>query len=181
MDSLLIEKLTKETQDLKKNYIEQTEKWAESQFDQVVKRVDWSEAEWCKFLGIGPELRKLNSHVNMPGDVETLRFPSGFYNTRNSKTYRNALDFARGLKYNGKENFISKMVKAAEQHYTGSIIKLATRITLKGLKVSKMEIQSSRVGVNLEMVLSDGVKTVKAWTIVAEGEIQKPHYRYLVK
>jgi hypothetical protein len=31
------------------------------------------------------------------------------------------------------------------------------------------------------MTLSDGEKVVKAFTIIAEGTIQRPHYRYLVK
>jgi hypothetical protein len=37
------------------------------------------------------------------------------------------------------------------------------------------------VGVNFETTLSDGEKIVRAFTIVASGEIQKPHYRYLIK
>jgi hypothetical protein len=35
--------------------------------------------------------------------------------------------------------------------------------------------------VNIDMTLTDGEKTVKAFTIIAEGQIQRPHYRYLVK
>ena len=37
------------------------------------------------------------------------------------------------------------------------------------------------IGVNIESIITDGTKTVRAWTIVAEGEIQRPHYRYLIK
>jgi hypothetical protein len=44
-----------------------------------------------------------------------------------------------------------------------------------------MKIISGTVGVNINITLTDGDKTVRAYTIVAEGEIQKPHYRYLVK
>lgn len=37
------------------------------------------------------------------------------------------------------------------------------------------------LGVNIETTITDGVKKVRAFTIVAEGEIQRPHYRYLIK
>ena len=36
-------------------------------------------------------------------------------------------------------------------------------------------------GINIDTIISDGEKQVKAQTICAWGEIQRPHYRYLVK
>jgi len=58
---------------------------------------------------------------------------------------------------------------------------LAARIEKKGLNVEKIKTVTSHIGVNLETTLTDGTKTVRAWTIVASGEIQRPHYRYLIK
>jgi len=35
--------------------------------------------------------------------------------------------------------------------------------------------------VNIETTLTDGEKMVRAYTIIAEGQVQRPHYRYLIK
>ena len=69
----------------------------------------------------------------------------------------------------------------AEQHYQASILKLADRIQKKGLVVDEIKVQTAHVGLNINTTLTDGQKTVRAFTIIAEGEIQRPHYRYLVK
>lgn len=68
-----------------------------------------------------------------------------------------------------------------EAHYEQSIEKLAFRIAQKGLNQESLTVTTSHIGVNIETTLTDGIKTVRAFTIIASGEIQKPHYRYLVK
>ena len=73
------------------------------------------------------------------------------------------------------------MVKAAQKHYTNSIAKLALRIEKKGLNQEKIEMTTGYVDVNITTTITDGEKVVRAWTIIAGGEVQKPHYRYLVK
>ena len=84
--------------------------------------------------------------------------------------------------FNGDVNeHIERMVKAAEKHYTISIAKLALRIEKKGLNQEKIEMTTGYVDVNITTTITDGEKVVKAWTIIAGGEVQKPHYRYLVK
>ena len=62
-----------------------------------------------------------------------------------------------------------------------SIEKLAKRIEKKGLNQENIRTITSHVGVNIETTLTDGNKTVRAFTIIAQGTIQKPHYRYLIK
>lgn len=79
------------------------------------------------------------------------------------------------------KNHIEKMVKNAKEHYEISIEKLAARIQKKGLNLDKLKTSTSHIGVNIETTLTDGNKTVRAFTIIAEGEIQRPHYRYLIK
>ena len=81
----------------------------------------------------------------------------------------------------GVENFMLAEEKKAELHYEGSIVKLANRIEKKGLIIEKLVVETSHIGVNINTTLTDGEKTVRAFTIIASGEIQRPHYRYLVK
>lgn len=79
------------------------------------------------------------------------------------------------------EEFITKSVLKAEQHYEESIEKLAYRIQQKNLNVSNLKVKSVFLGVNLDLVITDGTQKVTANTILAWGEINRPHYRYLVK
>jgi hypothetical protein len=81
----------------------------------------------------------------------------------------------------GVEKFVEKQVKEAGEHYESSILKLSAKIEKKGLNIENLEVKSGRVGVNFETTLTDGEKIVRAFTIVASGDIQKPHYRYLIK
>ena len=71
--------------------------------------------------------------------------------------------------------------KNALSHYENSILKLALRIEQKELNQDKLEMVTSHIDVNISTTITDGDKSVKAWTIIAEGPIQRPHYRYLVK
>ena len=79
------------------------------------------------------------------------------------------------------EEYTAKALKASEAHYLFSIEKLAARIEKKGLDQSKLSVVTAHVGVNINTTLTDGNKTVRAFTIIAQGEVQRPHYRYLVK
>jgi hypothetical protein len=66
-------------------------------------------------------------------------------------------------------------------HYENSIVKLAYRIEKKGLNLDKITVKTSHIGVNINTWITDGEQTVHAYTIIASGEIQRPHYRYLIK
>jgi len=86
------------------------------------------------------------------------------------------------LNSDGKvEQHIEEMVKRASEHYTESLLKLADRVSKKGLNYETLKVKTSHIGVNIEIILTDGIKTVKAFTIIAGGSIQRPHYRYLIK
>lgn len=87
----------------------------------------------------------------------------------------------RGILNKGKQKFINSEKIKSENHYQQSILKLADRIEKKGLQKENLKFHTKEIGVNIETILTDGIKTVKAWTITAEGPIQRPHYRYLVK
>jgi hypothetical protein len=69
----------------------------------------------------------------------------------------------------------------AEAHYERSILKLALCVLDKGLDESKISASSSHVGHNFDTTLTDGDKTVRAFTILAWGPIVRPHFRYLIK
>lgn len=80
-----------------------------------------------------------------------------------------------------QQDFSKKELKKAEQWFNDSIVKLANKIHGKGLNLDALEMSSTYVERNLCTTITDGVKKVKAQTIFACGEINRPHFRYLVK
>ena len=177
MESL--EKLTNilrtETSSLKKQYLEKTKEWATSYYNLIEQRFNWWEKEWCLFLGIEPSI------TNKGKLSQFSSFPKGFYNTSKARELNKLQDEVRLLKKLGLEKYLGKEITKAEEHYENSIIKLATRIEKKDLDVSKLKVETTHIGVNINTTLTDGIKTVVAYTIIAQGEVQRPHYRYLIK
>ena len=176
----LIQTLTQETQGLKADFLAKTKIYCNEYYEVCLKRYHFNEQDWCKVLGITPEVKQRKNYNN--GSVtESIQFPTNFFNTKESKTYRRLKDQAFSIKYLGLENFTAKELKNAVLHYEASIVKLASRIEAKGLDLTKLKVVTSSIGVNININLTDGLKTINAYTIVAQGEIQQPHYRYLIK
>ena len=76
---------------------------------------------------------------------------------------------------------IEKLIDNANKHYEFSIDKLIERLKKKDLDINNITCTVNHIGVNLDITISDGKKTIYAYTIIAGGNIQKPHYRYLIK
>ncbi|AHK11409.1 hypothetical protein F132_63 [Flavobacterium sp. phage 1/32] len=181
MENLIV-KLKSETKELKLKYLEKVKEFSELKFNSEVLKVSWSEAEWCKFLGITPQVKKAKYYEK--DKTEKLVFPIGFYNTKNSKTYRNAKESAQRIKYLGLEGFLKKQIGLAELQYESSIEKLAGRIINKDidLETITLKTESNMDKGNISTIIKDAKgKSVKAWTILAWGEVNAPHYRYLIK
>jgi hypothetical protein len=167
--------LRKETDSLRLAYLTKTELYAEASFKLAVERGKWKEVDWARFLGVETEI------TNPGSSMEFIGFKRGFYNTSAARTYSKLRSSYYIIRSNGYEAYLDKELKYATLHYENSLTKLMNRIVAKGLDVSKMTVESNSIGININIVLTDGEKSVKAWTIIAEGPIQRPHYRYLVK
>lgn len=149
----LEEILLKETETLKIQYVEKTKDWASISFENMKK-----------------------------SDFLYLRYDKYFIN-RFGKTKSEDANFVKtaNILNAGFEVYLQKSIEAAELHYYDSIKKLADRISKKGLEIENLKVITSHVGINIETILTDNKKTVKAFTIIAEGCVQRPHYRYLIK
>lgn len=171
----LIALLKLNTEDLREEFIKQCKDFEVMLYK---LRADWQKRlpqsgtiEWYNFFGL--------KYVAYQGDQKNL-YPERGY----EKQYREAkseIEHVAAYLKRGKKENVELAEKHAKRHYIDSIDKLAQRIEDKGLNINKLSIEKARVGINLEMVFTDGNKTIKAWTIVAHGEIKRPHYRYLVK
>jgi hypothetical protein len=162
----LIDTLKKETESLRIQYIEMTQVWAVKDFNALVKFA--TDYNGGKFLIVNARGRSEND-------------------SQASKKYHGLphhVSCRQSLVMQGQDPVqihIDRAVAMAERHYAQSIEKLAIRITKKGLAQWNLRVGTSHIGVNIETILTDGIKTVRAWTIVASGQIQRPHYRYLIK
>ena len=171
----LIQVLRKETESLKTQFVEKRKTYASSYYDLCIRRKTWNEEEWCKYFGLTPRI------ANPGTKGEFLTYPSNFHNTSNARRLDRIKADIRSILNLSLEKYLKQEELNAITHYENSILKLADRISKKGLNIEKLKTTTSHIGVNIETILTDDMKTVKAFTIVAGGEIQQPHYRYLIK
>jgi hypothetical protein len=150
----LINTITEQTQSFKAEYITKTKVYAEKYFNFV-------KAEYVKYYS-----KEFQQNEEGKRYYDLQKKVHGVYGT---------------IVSGGIDKFIAKEVKTAEVHYAQSVEKLAFRITEKGLNLDALKVVTAHVGVNLEITFTDTVKYVRAFTIIAEGPIQRPHYRYLIK
>lgn len=150
----LIEILKKETETLKLQYVEMTENWAIKSYENM-KNSD--------FL-----------YFHTSGKYFQNRFGS-------TKSEDAMIKRVANIVNKGLEIYVKECKELAILHYETSVCKLANRISQKNLNLETLKIITSHIGVNIETVLSDGIKKVRAFTIIADGEVQRPHYRYLIK
>lgn len=163
----LIASLFNNTQDLRLIYLDKTKEWAKSAFNQILIQYNWSINDWCKYFNI---------------EAVDNKFPKNFYNTNKAKIYDTLKTQITTVVKMGQDVYISTAIKEAEIHYKNSIIKLASRLNNKGINdETPYTITNTSLGQNFECLITSGNVIVKAWTIIASGEVQRPHYRYLVK
>lgn len=151
----LLDKLFTETESLKVEYLEKVKEWSVRDFNSM----------------------KSLSFINF---VERTGY---YYKRHYGKTKSEDARFDKVIRIlnNGLDKYIEDSLKSAELHYTNSILKLNDRILKKEMNLDKLIIFNSSIGININTTITDGYKSVNAFTIVASGEVQKPHYRYLIR
>ena len=171
----LIDILLKETETLKIQFLYSTSEWADKYYNIYEIRSHWKDEQWCSLYGLVPEL------CNPERPCSYLGFPKNFYNTKKSKEHWKYLKEIKKIVKLGKEKYTFIETEKAEHRYIKSIEKLAIRIEEKGLNIENIKTISSHIGINFNTTITDGIKTVRAFTVLFRCEINRPHYRYLVK
>ncbi len=177
-DSGLIKKLADKTQDLKESYIESVKKWSASIFKGALKKSKYTKEEWLHLHDVKFEIRpdRFNKEVMVVNLLPTEGNNKAYNRMRDDK------EKTLKLVESGYEFFEGREVKHAIDHYESSLRKLANRLNSKGITdQTDIDITTAIFAVNLEITIKHGTSITKAWTIIAEGEINRPHYRYLVK
>lgn len=179
----LIGILRRETESLRVQYLAFMKEWADKEFARMIEEIEPFQV--CHHAKEAIYVAVPYNHFDSKYPAKEWEIARRQYSSGESQKARRSLlnrleKFAR-LVHAGKDAFIVKMEKLAEDHYEDSILKLAARIQAKELNESALQVKTAHIAQNIETVLTDGVQTVKAFTIIASGEVQKPHYRYLIK
>ena len=149
----LVSLLMEQLQDLKISYIQKTVEWAKGEAKRNIERRD--------------DFKKNSRELHAKNRNEYWETEKWVYQTP-------AWKFDPIL-------FAEKAGPMAAEHFDFSIQKLAMRVLKKGLDEKLVTVSNSSVGVNISATITDGTQTVNAFTIVAHGPIQRPHYRFLTK
>lgn len=165
--------LIEQTKDLKTTYLEWTEKWAGEQVVRNIERryafneLNRSEKAWSM-------QRRRKYEKEGLWTKETAREYDRFYQEQKFFYESPAYFF-------NHDEFLVKALQQAEDHYFSGIAKISQRLVYKNMTPKETKILYGRVKVNIELTFVNDKSMVKAWTIIASGPIQRPHYRYLVK
>jgi len=171
----ILKSLTEQSSTFKSTWLKISYEWAAGNYAMHVQRNEWSEQQWAEFLGI--ETRIVQGRF---GKSDWVTFHKGFYNTKKARTYETARNKSNRIARMLLIDYVESEVEKAKAHFESALEKLAYRLEAKGMTASA-QISSQHVGVNYEAVIKQDNKVVRAWTIIASGEVQRPHYRYLIK
>jgi len=156
-----MEILLANTSDMKEEYLRWTEKWAGEQVERNINRKNRYSEKYGK--------------VNMDGIRSmTAVEKKVYYNEQ--KFYYNSAPYIFDV-----VSFTKRALYDSEQHYLSNLENISRRLIIKKMLPVDTKIHSSRIGVNLDLTMTNSETYVKAWTIIASGPIQRPHYRYLIK
>jgi hypothetical protein len=175
----LISLLRAETTELKKKFVDATIDFSKKEYKRNVKLSKLNQFELGATIGLKSHLKANHFGETQMAfcDVDGLRFWSHKASLKLDRLQNKVCKIAEM----GQDKFTQLEVDNAIEHYDYSIVKLATRVSNKGLDLNNLKMETTCMNVNIETIISDGEKTVKAFTIIASGIVQKPHYRYLVK
>ena len=178
IDSKLVAELMKHTIELKALYITKTKESADRTFIWATEREEWTSKQWYDDFKLPYTMK----HAGTPQEYPSLIHDKGPGFGLVYSGMLQSQDKVRLVMKLGLENYKASKVKEAEAHYLSSMEKLAMRLNAKGITdETEFTVTSARIGENFECYIHHELGLTKAWTIIAEGPIQQPHYRYLVK
>ena len=147
--------------------MERTKNYIVEHFNHVIDtHKDFDNKKWLEVYGSNVKSGRYSYRVITPQGRKLRQQFTDFIKINETKT-----------EYN---RYVKEEVKKYSNDFDNKLIKLASRLEGKGFN-TKIKVTSEHVGVNFNCWVTDGTNSVQAYTIIAEGPIQRPHYRYLIK
>ena len=158
---ILVEKLTEQLKDFKADYLKRVLEYSAQEHQSIKKKYS--------------EMLRWTFNEKTMSENEILVSVGEYYKGKKwiDKNWKEI--------HMDEKTFGHVSIYRAEIHFKKSVEKLAFRMIEKGLNPAITNVVVDYVGANLNCVVSDGEKQVKAQTILAGGPVQKPHFRYLIK
>jgi hypothetical protein len=179
MNSTLINFLKAETQELRTIGLENTKTSIEKEYKNALEILDRTTEDWCKIYNITP---RVTTHwTGAKGYHEVSVFPESFYGTKTSIQHSKLMTSARTITWKGLEETIESALKVFNRKFDLAIVRLENRLRAHGKDDSPSIIRKGFRSGNFEMDMNYSGKRVSCYTIIAQGEIQRAHYRFLVK
>ena len=123
-----------------------------------------------------PDINNVHKQIEKEHNLKT-----SIYSTR--KYYlvaENIMNILRLNHYNKLDQKINDEINKASKNFDSKTVKLYNRLVKKGISEVK-NININYTYPDLEGHIESDNKKVSFYTILAYGEIQRPHYRYLIK
>lgn len=122
-----------------------------------------------------PDINQVDKQVAAEFGISSVYF----HRKANNKANK-IVDILHDFRYNRIDKRIEKELIVEEKNFELKQARLADRLEEKGM-TSDATIRVDYSYPNLEGFAKDGEKQIHFYTIIAEGEVQTPHFRYLFK
>jgi hypothetical protein len=157
----LNKKLNDNLKDFKKIYLDNVEKYLKKEFNSI-------------------SLLTEKTVIESRGYADHQFAKGAMRHTKSSFAYWNKIS---NIKHKGLDSYISKGILNAELNFEKSINKVVDKCKNKGLDIDSAKVIYYGIGNdgNPTFDVTDTKKSVYCKTIIAFGEIQIPHYRFLIQ
>ena len=187
------------TENFKKDYLEIVEKWLHTEFERKIELVQEYNSKKSLYnlcfdhygrtiQANVPDgvcvwsLRELLSKIqNMSYELTTCaslrKYTPENFDTRAFKSFSVIEErIARN-----KSIWFDKEMKKTSKSFDNSLMKIAFAISSLEMNLDTINVKQVYVNNGIDITLTDGDKQVHAFTIIACGQIIRPHFRFLIK
>lgn len=165
----LLAKLQIAIADFKTLFMERTKNWMTNDFYRLEKYFEINLRESDEFTEW-----KTNKYPDYMGNYKYRAWKSEYYAEL-------AMNVSEAKKL-GFDKWLAKKMKQADETFEAKTAKLASRLVRYEFDHNTLEVVGSVYNdVNFELMVKDKNQVKEFYTIIASGEIQRPHYRYLAR
>lgn len=177
----LLAHLTKETGEFRVKYLNQVEKWAKEQTVRNQTRMA-NFNNMITEVGLASCKKRLAEEYNSPKTIAWLESRINNAIVVSKDVIDSERRWADGPKWKTNETeMVKRHRKQAERHFEAGLAKMVERVGTKGMISEKCRLSNISIDVNIKATVTDGNQSVRLFTIIASGPVQRPHYRYLCK
>lgn len=184
------------TANFKKEYLQIVENWLQIEFERKIQIISDFKSNVQPFLDKFGRLKSENlpegvlyyNAMELSKKFQAITYeihtcarlmaqtPENFDN----RAYKSFSQIEEKIESN-KAFWIASEMKKTSKSFDNSLMKIAGAISNLDMNLDTMNVKSVLMNMGVDITLTDGNKQVHAFTIIACGEIVRPHFRFLIK